>query len=67
MIPPLPAIYESDADFRMRIPQAFEGMSVAGRSALMFSCTQRLRAGSGCFGHQSGACLCDRQRTVTRG
>lgn len=30
VIPPLPAVYESDADFRMRIPQAFEGMSVAG-------------------------------------
>lgn len=29
-IPPIPAIYESDTDFRMRIPQAFEGMSVAG-------------------------------------
>ncbi|WP_413493148.1 baseplate J/gp47 family protein [Morganella psychrotolerans] len=29
-IPPIPAIYESDSDFRMRIPQAFEGMSVAG-------------------------------------
>ncbi|HDU8651756.1 baseplate assembly protein [Morganella morganii] len=29
-IPPLPAVYESDSDFRMRIPQAFEGMSVAG-------------------------------------
>ncbi|MDL4385834.1 baseplate assembly protein [Citrobacter braakii] len=29
-IPPIPAIYESDADFRMRIPQAFEGLSVAG-------------------------------------
>lgn len=29
-IPPVPAVYESDADFRMRIPQAFEGMSVAG-------------------------------------
>lgn len=29
-IPPIPAIYESDSDFRMRIPQAFEGLSVAG-------------------------------------
>ncbi|EKL3977761.1 baseplate assembly protein [Morganella morganii] len=29
-IPPVPAVYESDSDFRMRIPQAFEGMSVAG-------------------------------------
>ncbi len=30
VIPPLPAVYESDADFRERITEAFEGMSVAG-------------------------------------
>ncbi|KGM27459.1 baseplate assembly protein [Photorhabdus luminescens] len=29
-IPPTPAIMESDNDFRVRIPQAFEGLSVAG-------------------------------------
>ncbi|MFD0709945.1 baseplate assembly protein [Photorhabdus akhurstii] len=29
-IPPTPAIMESDRDFRVRIPQAFEGLSVAG-------------------------------------
>lgn len=28
--PPTPAVMESDADFRQRIPAAFEGMSVAG-------------------------------------
>lgn len=28
--PPVPAVMESDADFRQRIPAAFEGMSVAG-------------------------------------
>lgn len=29
-VPPTDAIMESDTDFRMRIPQAFEGLSVAG-------------------------------------
>ncbi|EKN3362597.1 baseplate assembly protein [Yersinia ruckeri] len=29
-IPPLAVVMESDADFRVRIPQAFEGLSVAG-------------------------------------
>ncbi|MDE1483903.1 baseplate J/gp47 family protein [Xenorhabdus bovienii] len=29
-VPPVPAVMESDADFRVRIPQAFEGLSVAG-------------------------------------
>ncbi|PQQ36227.1 baseplate assembly protein [Photorhabdus luminescens] len=29
-IPPTPAVMESDRDFRVRIPQAFEGLSVAG-------------------------------------
>ncbi len=29
-VPPTDAIMESDTDFRMRIPQAFEGFSVAG-------------------------------------
>ncbi|MGP6378192.1 baseplate assembly protein [Yersinia bercovieri] len=29
-IPPITAVMESDDDFRMRIPQAFEGLSVAG-------------------------------------
>ncbi|GLR09068.1 baseplate assembly protein [Mixta theicola] len=29
-IPPTAAVLESDDDFRMRIPEAFEGMSVAG-------------------------------------
>ncbi|UTO03288.1 baseplate assembly protein [Serratia nematodiphila] len=29
-IPPVKAVMESDADFRQRIPAAFEGMSVAG-------------------------------------
>lgn len=29
-IPPTPAVMESDGDFRSRIPQAFEGLSVAG-------------------------------------
>ncbi|CDH06542.1 Baseplate assembly protein J (GpJ) [Xenorhabdus bovienii str. oregonense] len=29
-VPPVPAVMESDADFRIRIPQAFEGLSVAG-------------------------------------
>src|SRR5471030_1357068 len=31
-IPPTDAVMESDSDFRMRIPQAFEGLSVAGPS-----------------------------------
>lgn len=31
-IPPTDAVMESDSDLRMRIPQAFEGMSVAGPS-----------------------------------
>lgn len=30
VIPPVPAILESDCDFRVRIQQAFEGLSVAG-------------------------------------
>lgn len=30
VIPPVPAIFESDSDFRVRIQQAFEGLSVAG-------------------------------------
>ncbi|HDL6511517.1 TPA: baseplate assembly protein [Yersinia enterocolitica] len=29
-IPPIDAVMESDSDFRVRIPQAFEGLSVAG-------------------------------------
>lgn len=29
-VPPQPAVYESDADYRLRIPQAFEGLSAAG-------------------------------------
>ncbi|MDD9341751.1 MAG: baseplate assembly protein [Providencia heimbachae] len=29
-IPPVPPVYESDSDFRVRIPGAFEGLSVAG-------------------------------------
>lgn len=29
-IPPIPPVYESDSDLRMRIPEAFEGLSVAG-------------------------------------
>lgn len=29
-VPPTDAVMESDTDFRMRIPQAFEGLSVAG-------------------------------------
>ncbi|CDL87257.1 baseplate assembly protein [Xenorhabdus cabanillasii] len=29
-VPPIPAVLEADADFRVRIPQAFEGLSVAG-------------------------------------
>jgi phage-related baseplate assembly protein len=29
-IPPVAAVMESDSDFRLRIPDAFEGMSVAG-------------------------------------
>ncbi|MNG74151.1 baseplate assembly protein [Serratia inhibens] len=32
IIPPTPAIMESDSDFRVRIQQAFEGLSVAGSS-----------------------------------
>lgn len=32
VIPPIPAIMESDSDFRVRIQQAFEGLSVAGSS-----------------------------------
>ena len=31
-VPPVAAVMESDADFRTRIPQAIEGMSVAGPS-----------------------------------
>ena len=31
-LPPTPAVMESDSDFRVRIQQAFEGMSVAGPS-----------------------------------
>lgn len=30
-IPPTPAVMESDTDYRLRIQQAFEGLSVAGR------------------------------------
>ncbi|BET96441.1 baseplate assembly protein [Xenorhabdus taiwanensis] len=29
-VPPVPAVRESDNDYRVRIPQAFEGLSVAG-------------------------------------
>ncbi|MEY0320128.1 baseplate assembly protein [Providencia stuartii] len=29
-VPPIPPVYESDADLRVRIPSAFEGLSVAG-------------------------------------
>ncbi|HHR6069350.1 TPA: baseplate assembly protein [Providencia alcalifaciens] len=29
-IPPIPPVYESDSDLRMRIPEAFEALSVAG-------------------------------------
>ena len=29
-IPPTPAVMESDTDYRLRIQQAFEGLSVAG-------------------------------------
>uniref|UniRef100_A0A3B0MFY8 Uncharacterized protein n=1 Tax=Arsenophonus endosymbiont of Trialeurodes vaporariorum TaxID=235567 RepID=A0A3B0MFY8_9GAMM len=29
-IPPIPPVYESDSDLRVRIPAAFEGLSVAG-------------------------------------
>ncbi|CAM3980660.1 baseplate assembly protein [Xenorhabdus thuongxuanensis] len=29
-VPPVPAVLESDSDYRVRIPQAFEGLSVAG-------------------------------------
>lgn len=29
-VPPLPAVYESDTDYRLRLPQAFEGLSTAG-------------------------------------
>ena len=29
-IPPVPAVMESDSDFRLRTQQAFEGLSVAG-------------------------------------
>lgn len=29
-VPPTPAVMESDSDFRIRIPQSFEGQSVAG-------------------------------------
>lgn len=32
-IPPTPAVMEPDGDFRKRIPQAFEGLSVAGPTA----------------------------------
>lgn len=31
-LPPTPAVRESDSDYRVRIPQAFEGISVAGPS-----------------------------------
>jgi phage-related baseplate assembly protein len=31
-LPPTPAVWESDSDYRVRIPQAFEGISVAGPS-----------------------------------
>lgn len=31
-VPPKAAVMESDSDFRLRIPQAFEGLSVAGPS-----------------------------------
>ncbi|MBS0969007.1 baseplate assembly protein [Nissabacter archeti] len=31
-VPPKTAVMESDSDFRLRIPQAFEGLSVAGPS-----------------------------------
>lgn len=29
-VPPIPPVYESDTDLRVRIPSAFEGLSVAG-------------------------------------
>lgn len=29
-VPPIPPVYESDSDLRLRIPSAFEGLSVAG-------------------------------------
>lgn len=29
-VPPAPAVYESDTDYRLRLPQAFEGLSTAG-------------------------------------
>lgn len=32
-VPPTPPLMESDADFRLRIPQAFKGLSVAGPAA----------------------------------
>ncbi|CAM4016929.1 MULTISPECIES: baseplate assembly protein [Lelliottia] len=33
VVPPVPAVMESDADLRARTPQAFEGLSVAGPTA----------------------------------
>lgn len=33
VVPPVPAVKESDADLRVRTPQAFEGLSVAGPTA----------------------------------
>lgn len=33
VVPPVPAVMESDADLRVRTPQAFEGLSVAGPTA----------------------------------
>ena len=33
VIPPVPAVMESDTDLRTRTPEAFEGMSVAGPTA----------------------------------
>nr|WP_211162398.1 baseplate assembly protein [Citrobacter sp. DNRA3] len=32
-VPPVPAVYESDEELRPRIPEAFEGLSVAGPTA----------------------------------
>lgn len=33
VVPPVPAVMESDTDLRVRTPQAFEGLSVAGPTA----------------------------------
>ncbi|MCM7155146.1 baseplate assembly protein [Enterobacter roggenkampii] len=33
VVPPVPAVMESDGDLRVRTPQAFEGLSVAGPTA----------------------------------